>query len=106
MTDNNLSSKDKIEMLEKEANLLLKELVVYLTILGSVIMFFFKNLTFNIDKTQKISEIEVMILIFLTFILAMFCGNILGSFLFWITSTIDRLKEIKENIRRLNKWKV
>ena len=63
-----ISNKEKVDMLEKEANLLLKELVVYLGILGSVIVFLVKNLTIGIFPLNE-DSLEIQISIFFIFLI-------------------------------------
>jgi len=86
--------KIKIEMLEKEANIIFKQIIIYLTILGSIIAFLIQNISIQI-KLENVSN--------LLFILVLPLGIILGNFMYWLSNSIERLKEIKAEMQRINK---
>lgn len=87
----------KVEMLEKEANLILKQIVIYLTIWGSIIAFTIKLVDF------KAIVDFINIGYFLAFFpaLAFFAY---ASFYFagWIYTSIFRIREIIAEIKRIN----
>ena len=86
--------KIKVEILEKETNLIFKQIVVYLTILGSIIAFLIKNISFQIN----IEELLKWLLPFSSLL-----GIVLGNFMYWLFTSIKRLKNIKLEIERINK---
>jgi len=85
--------KIKIEMLEKEANLIFKQIVVYLTILGSIIAFIIKNVSIQIKSEEFINWF---------LLLSGPLGIVLGNFMYWLLNSIKRLKNIKEEIEKIN----
>jgi len=88
-----MNEKDKIEMLEKEANLIFKQIVVYLTIIGSIIAFIIKNISIQI----KYEEFKNLLLLFSGSL-----GIVLGNFMYWLLDSLKRLKEIKTEMERIN----
>lgn len=91
---NKPSNKEKIEMLEKEANLILKKIVVYLTIWGSIIAFVIKNFDFQFS-ISKHSEIYIYFLIIPI-------SKGIANFLYWLWESLERLKDIEVEIKNIN----
>ena len=96
-----LTDKEKVEILEKEANLILKELAFILTIIGSLLLFFINHLDFSnmLGKISKMSQAEIFSI--LQFVLYFFL-IIWATIGFYIADEAKRFLKIKREIQRIN----
>jgi len=96
----NLTNKDKIDMLEKEANLLLKEFLAYLMMIGSVIVFLLEKIT--ITPLKQFDAGLFFIFGLIAIIGAILFAFLFSNFLIWFFDNIKRINEIKNKIKRIN----
>ena len=89
--------RQKVEMLEKEANIILKQIVIYLTIWGSTVAFLIKLIDF-----KTISDFFNLQHLLTLFPLFVFFAYLSFSFAEWIYTAIFRVREVLMEIKRIN----
>ena len=88
---------EKMEMLNKESDFIIKQITLYTAIWGSVIMFLFKYLDINIVKLTFLKEY-----FFIFLLLFIYIGIVLSNFIIWLKNSINRLKKIRKKMEEIN----
>ena len=92
-----MTDKDKIEMYEKEASLLLKEIALVVTVAGSLIVFVVNHIDF--ESLAKLDEKQLN---------GVVTAAVYAMLIFWfnfgyrLVSTIERYASLKKKIERIN----
>ena len=90
--------KTKIEMLEKEANLIFKQIVFFITVGGAIISFLIHNISFNLNLGKSISISDFILLLIDICLVIIFIGKLTN----WLFVKINRLNQLNEKIGDLN----